>query len=143
MNGVRPESNDDAGRVDRRIRLPQRGNHSIAAACGRAQIDEQYLIVGMVDDVPERRPTARQIDGGPLTLEDGVLEMIAEIAHGLEDPAESLVVGDVVTDEIGVSHGWTVSQRNGGPSVELVVDVEGEPDYAWYGSAVRTRMDRV
>jgi hypothetical protein len=45
--------------------------------------------------------------------------MVSEVAHGLEDLAEPLVVADVVTDEVGVSHG--TSGRVGSP-----------PDRDWF-----------
>ena len=44
-----PASDDDARRVDRRIRLTERRDHAIAASLGRPQVDEEHLIVAVVD----------------------------------------------------------------------------------------------
>ena len=46
-----------------------------------------------------------QIDRRELALEDRVLQMVAEIAHGLEDFAQPLIVADIVADEKSISHG--------------------------------------
>ena len=59
----------------------------------------------MIDDGCEFRPALRQIGGSKLTFKDGVLEMVAEPPHKLEDFAKALVVADVVTlPEIRSAH---------------------------------------
>src|SRR5688572_793711 len=96
-----PQSVDnDAGRVERGVRLTKGGDHAVAAAFSRAEVDEQHLILAVVNDLAELVPAANQVDRGELAFEDRVLQVIAEAAHGLVDFAEALVVADVVADEI-------------------------------------------
>lgn len=96
---------DDARGADRRVGLAEGGDHALAAAFGRAEVDEEDLIFVVLDDLAERMPALGEIDRGELALEDRVLQMVAEVAHGLEDLAEPLVVADVVADEKSVTHG--------------------------------------
>ena len=95
---------DNAGRADRRIGLPERGNHAFAAALGRAEVDEQHLVFVVLDDLRERVAATSQVNRGELALEDRVLQMVAEVAHGFVDLAEALVIADVVADEESVAH---------------------------------------
>ena len=67
-------------------------------------MDEQNLVFGVLDDAGEFGAAADEVGRGELAFEDGVLEMVAETAHESEDFAEAAVVGDVVTDEIGLAH---------------------------------------
>jgi hypothetical protein len=67
-------------------------------------MNEQYLVFVVVNDPRQRRPAADQIARGELALEYGVLQMVAIAAHGLEDFAKPLIVGNVVTDQIGLPH---------------------------------------
>lgn len=86
------------------IGLTERGDHAIAAAFGGAEVYEKDLIISVVDDAAKQLAAANQVGRGELALEDGKLEVIAEIAHGLEDLAQALVVGDIVADQIGGAH---------------------------------------
>ena len=71
------------------------------------EIHEQHLVLGMVDDRRQFRPAPRQVGRGKLALEDGVLQMVAVPAHGLEDFAQALVVADVVADQVGRAHSYS------------------------------------
>ncbi len=95
---------DDAGRVDWRIRLAQRRDHALAASLGGAEVDEQHLVLVVLDEFGQRMSALGQIDWRELALEDRVLQVIAEVAHGPVDFAEAFVVADVVTDEKSVAH---------------------------------------
>jgi hypothetical protein len=68
------------------------------------EIDEQHLILGMVDDPRQIRPTPRQIRRRKLTFEHGVLQMVPVPAHRLKDFAQPLVVADVVADQVRSTH---------------------------------------
>ena len=46
-----------------------------------------------------------EISGSELAFEDRVLEMVAEIAHGLVHGPKPLVIANVVADEVGIAHG--------------------------------------
>jgi len=98
-------SNHNTRRIDVDVGLAEGGDDSIAAAFGGAEVDEEDLVFVVIDQIAQRVATFRQVDGVELALEDGVLEMVAEIAHGLVDLAEAFVVADVVADEESVPHG--------------------------------------
>jgi hypothetical protein len=95
---------DDARGVDGRVRFAGRCYYTIAAALDRTQINEQDLIVAMVDYFAEGVAAADEIGRRELAFKDGILEMIAEIAHGLIHGAQPLVVTDVVANEIRIAH---------------------------------------
>lgn len=59
--------------------------------------------------------TARQVDECELALEYRVLQVVTPIAHRIEHFAQSLVVADVVTDEISVAHGSTFGEKPNHP----------------------------
>jgi hypothetical protein len=67
-------------------------------------MNEQNLIFVVVDDAGKFGAAANDIACRELALEDGVLKMVAEAAHGLEDFAEALFIADVVTNEVGGAH---------------------------------------
>lgn len=96
---------DDARGADRRVRLTQRRDYPLASAFGWPQVDEKHLVFVMLDDLRKRVSTAGQVDRCELALEDRVLKVIAEIPHGLTDLAEAFIFANIVTDEIGISHG--------------------------------------
>jgi len=74
-------------------------------------VDEKDLILVMVDDASKFGATADEIAWCELAFEDGVLEVIAESAHGLENLAETAVIRDVVADEIGLAHSCRLLDR--------------------------------
>lgn len=87
------------------VGLADGGDVSGGAGVGRAEVDEEDLVLVVVDDFGDFGAAAGEVAWGELALEDGVLEVVAEAAEGAEDFAEALVVGDVVGDEVGVAHG--------------------------------------
>jgi len=97
-------SDDVTWRINRHIGFAEGGYDAIAPALGGTQVDEEHLVVVMVDDSGDFGAAADEVAGRELALEDGVLEMVAVPAHGFEDFAETLVVADVVANEIGLSH---------------------------------------
>jgi hypothetical protein len=44
----------------------------------RSEESEQDLIIPMIDALAQRMPAAHEVSGSKLTLEDGVLEVVAE-----------------------------------------------------------------
>src|SRR5262249_10791300 len=104
------------------IGLTKGSDDAVAAALGRSQADEQDLVLIVVDDRDEVAPASRQVRGGQLAFEDGVLQVVAIVAHGLEDFAQALVVADVVADKVTCTHPLTInperigrSRSNAGP----------------------------
>src|SRR5947199_9010572 len=74
----------------------------------------------MVDDCGKLGLAARQVHVRQLALKDGVLQVVAKITHGVVDGAQSLLVADVVTDQIGGAHSY-----NGSPCSEEFGSYEG------------------
>ena len=97
-------SNDKTRRVDGCIRQTERRYDAVAAPFGGSEMDEQNLIFVVVDDAGKFGAAPNQVARGELALEYGVLQMVAVPAHRLEDFAQPLVVGDVVTNQIGLPH---------------------------------------
>ena len=118
------------------VGLAEGGDDALAAAVAGAKVDEEDLVLAVVDDAAELLAAADEVAGGELALEDGELEVVAEAAHGLEDAAEALVVGDVVADEVGGAHFG--NYRRGGPR-ELSARASGVTD-AGLGRALPTAL---
>jgi hypothetical protein len=102
--GLAP-SDDDAGGVYGYVGQSERGDDAVTAAVGGAEMDEEDLVFIAMDDLREIVAAADEVGLGELALEDGELEVVAVVAHGLEDFAEAFLVGDVVADEVGLPHG--------------------------------------
>src|SRR5580704_8020608 len=65
--------NNDARRVDAAIRLPQGGDHAVAAPRCRPQIYEQNLVFDVMDDRRQLGPQPDQVRRRKLAFEDRVL----------------------------------------------------------------------
>ena len=101
-------SDDETGGVEVGVGLAEGGDDAVATAFGGAEMDEENLVFVVLDEVGEEGAAADEVGGGELAFEDGELEVVAEGAHGFEDLAEAFVVGDVVTDQVGLAHLWTI-----------------------------------
>ena len=84
--------------------MAESGDDAVATAVGGAEVDEEDLVFVVIDELGEQGAAADEVRGGELAFEDGELEMVSEGAHGFEDLAKTLVVGYVVTDQIGLTH---------------------------------------
>lgn len=113
---LRQLSYHNARLVDGGVGQAEGRDDAVAAAGGGAEVDEEDLVFVVLDDFAENVPALGEVDGRELALEDRVLQVVAEVAHGLIDPAEAFVVADVVADEIGVSHGLDAFEIGGGPA---------------------------
>lgn len=58
----------------------------------------------MVDDFGQDSSALQEFGWVELALEDAVLEVVAKVFHGAMDFFESLVIANVVGNEVGVSH---------------------------------------
>jgi hypothetical protein len=58
------------------------------------------LVVIVVDDCAQSFPTANQIRRRELALEHGKLKVVPKPAHQLEDFPQSLVIRNVVTNQV-------------------------------------------
>ena len=80
------------------------GDDAVSSILGWTEIHEQHLVLGVMDDGVEFRAKAGQVGGCELAFEDGILDVVAGLAEGLEDLPEAFVVADVVADQIGGAH---------------------------------------
>jgi hypothetical protein len=76
-------------------------------------MDKQHLIFVLVDYERKFGTAPNKVAGRELALKDGVLEMIAVPAHRLEDLAEALIVADIVTNKIRLTHVMPSTWRAG------------------------------
>ncbi len=95
---------DEASGVKVGVGLAESGDDAVATAVGGAEVDEEDLVFVVIDELGEQGAAADEVRGGELAFEDGELEMVSEGAHGFEDLAKTLIVGYIVTDQIGLTH---------------------------------------
>lgn len=110
-------SDNETGGVDGGITFTQRGNNAITTSFRRSQFNEEDLVLAMIDNLAQHVAATRQVRRRELAFEDGVLQVISHIPHGFEGFAETFVIADVITDQIGVTHG---SSSEGCPQVPLL-----------------------
>lgn len=75
----------------------------------------------------------REVDRSELALEDGILQVHAEIAHGVVNLAQAFGVADVVGDEVGVSHGEPVRVESAGCLHAVKCGIEVSDERIGYG----------
>lgn len=96
--------------------MAEGADDSVAAPVGWAEVDEEDLVGGVMDDLAEFVPQFGEVDGCELALENRELQVVAEIAARLKDFSQAFVVGDVVTNEIRIPHGrasrWGLATRH-------------------------------
>jgi hypothetical protein len=104
-----------SGHVTGGIHFPvgqaERGNHAIAAALGRTQSNEEHLVFIMFDDRGQFRFELNFLRRAQVAFKDRELKVIAKISADLKGPAQSLVIGDIVANQVGGSHrscGWAL-----------------------------------
>jgi hypothetical protein len=98
------ESNDETGRIYLGERLSDRFDHTVSASRRRAEVNEQDLVMSGVDDFFELLFQPEHVDRIELALEDGVLDVVAPIAHGFKYLAKPFVVTNIVGDQVNVAH---------------------------------------
>jgi hypothetical protein len=70
-------------------------------------VHEQHLILVVLNDAAQLGSAPKKVALRELALEHGVLKVIAESPHRLKDFAKTLIVGDVVTNQVGLAHGYS------------------------------------
>lgn len=95
---------DDAGRMDLRVRLTQRADGARAAFFGGSEVDKEDLVEFVVDDGGEFGTAPDEVNGGELAFEDGELQMISIASHRAKYLTKPLVVGDVVAYQVSCAH---------------------------------------
>lgn len=101
---TRLASDHQTGSVQLGVGESQGGNNSIASPFARTEIDEQHLIFVKVDQVANDFLALSEIGGGELALEDGILKVVSEVAHGFKDLTETFVIADVIRNDVSISH---------------------------------------
>jgi hypothetical protein len=82
-------------------------NDPLATAFSRSQKHEKHLVFVVVNDLGKIGAELNKVRCGQLALEYGKLKVVAPSAHRLEHAAQALVIGDVVTNQVGISHAVT------------------------------------
>ena len=94
-----------AGCVDLGIGQTYGGDNAVTSSFGRTEVDEEHLVFLMVDNFTEGLFEFDFFARRQVTLENGVLQVIAKIFARLECKTEPLAFGNVIADEIGGAHG--------------------------------------
>ena len=94
-------------RVHRHVGDANGRNDPVAPAFRRSQTDEHDLVLGVIDDRLELGFEPNLFHCAQIALEDGKLQVIAEILARLEHASQPFVVGNVIADQIGDAHGST------------------------------------
>jgi hypothetical protein len=87
--------------------LSKSRNDTLAAYFSRSQKYEQHLVFVMINDLGKISTELHKVGCGQLALEYGKLKVIAPPAHRLEHTAKTLIVGDVVTNQVRIPHALT------------------------------------
>jgi hypothetical protein len=116
----------EAGRLDWRVGLAEGADDTVAAPFGGAEVDEEHLIGGVIEDVAQLVPHFGEVGRRQLALENRELQMVAVIAASLEDLPQALVIRDVVTNQVSIPHGRR-SSREGIFDGRLGILAEGVP----------------
>jgi hypothetical protein len=98
-------SDNVAGSVEFRIGFSEGADGAFGAGFAGAEGDEENLVFAVVDEFLEFGFHADAFDRGEVALEDGKLQVIAEIFAGFENAAQAFRIRDVVGDDIGRAHG--------------------------------------
>jgi len=94
-----------AGRIESDIGRTNGADDAVSASFRGAEPDEENLIGGWRNGVVQFPLHIDFFRGGEVALEDRVLEVVSEVFADFENTAEAFVIGDVVGDEEGSSHG--------------------------------------
>src|SRR5438876_7617986 len=95
--GTKP-SNYETGSIEFGVGQTQGSDHPVAPTLRWSQRDKEHLIFIVVDNVAMFFFQLNLLLGIQVALENRILQMVAEVATGLEHLAQPLVVGDVVTN---------------------------------------------
>src|SRR5437764_11624403 len=66
----------------------------------------------MMDDCRKLAPATRQVHLRQLAFKDRILQMVAEIAHGVVNRAQPLFIANVVADKIRSAHCYSAVRAN-------------------------------
>ncbi len=75
---------------------------------GGAEIDDQHLVFGVVNDDGQVQPQLRELRRVELAEENGELHMVATSFEVVEDFGPPIIVGDVVGDDVMTPGGHRV-----------------------------------
>jgi hypothetical protein len=95
-----------AGLVKLVISLPQSRDDPITSALGQAECDEQHLIELVMDDTLELCFQLHAFCPVQVALENRKLQVIAIVLADAKYPPQPFGVGDIITYNVGVAHGW-------------------------------------
>jgi hypothetical protein len=102
---LRSCSHDVARLVKPCVREAKRGNHPVAPPLGGTERYEKHLIFVKFHYLTKLRFELNSLCGIQITLEHRKLQVVSVILTDFEDASQTLVVGDVITDQESGSHG--------------------------------------
>ncbi len=79
-----------------------------------AEIDEHHLIFALVNQFRQGFDEQDSLRGREVAAKDGILLGVGVAAHGAMHLAQGFGVGDVVADDVAVTHLQTHLVQNGG-----------------------------
>ena len=97
-------SNHVARCINRRVRLAKRLDDSLTTTIGGTEVDKQYLVKIVMNDLGQFGSALNQLALAELAFKHAVLQMIAPVAHRLINFAKPLGITNVVGNDIRVSH---------------------------------------
>ncbi len=95
---------DDQRGVDVDVGLAQGADDAFASTLGWTEIDKQDLVLVVMNNIAQFGAKADEIDFPELAFEYRKLQVVSPCFHGLEDLAQTLRIGDVVRNYVGVAH---------------------------------------
>jgi hypothetical protein len=107
---IRFGSYDHAWCVHNNVRLTKRGNDAISAGARRSKINEQDLIVVMMDDLGQLCSESDEFTPRQPAFKHGKLKVVSPTPHRFEYFPQPFRVRDVIANDVGIAHGFTLPQ---------------------------------
>jgi len=102
---MRKKSDDEARGIEFRIGFAEGSDHAIPASFRGTKGNNQDLVLVGGDGLEEFSLKKVEFGGVEVAFKNRKLQMIAEVFAGFEDAGSAFIVGDIVTDKVGGSHG--------------------------------------
>ena len=102
---MRAKSDNEAWGIEFRIGFTEGGDHAIPASFRGAKGDNQDLVLVGGDGLEELPLEKVKFGGVEVAFKNRKLQVIAEVFAGFEDASAAFVVGDIVADKVGRTHG--------------------------------------
>lgn len=102
---MRAKSDNEAWGIEFRIGFTEGGDHAIPASFRGAKGDNQDLVLVGGDGLEEFPLEKVKFGGVEVAFKNRKLQVIAKVFAGFKDAGAAFVVGDIVADKVGGTHG--------------------------------------